>query len=425
MTRTLRPLAAALLAAFAGPLGAQGNASAAASAMGDAYTALARNFNAAAWNPANLGLPGNSRFSIALSPHAAIGTGPITLGDLRDWEGQVVPTTVREQWLANVIANGGQQVNGTADVTPLALSIGPVALAVTTTVRADGAVPAAVAELLLFGNAGRTGVPQDYTLGDLALDANATTTVALSYGRRLPIVPVGRFAVGVTGKYIVGHGLASMRDNGSLITSDPIAVQLDAPMVLTDTGTVNNGRGIGLDVGAAWTVGSLRTGLVLQNVVHTFKWDTERLYYLPMRATYDDSDRESDIDDILPLASADPALRDQLTRRVAAATVPPTLALGAAWTGLPRLTLAADVRQRLGNGLELGPRTQLGLGAEFRPIGFLPLRAGVTAMNGGMRYGGGFGLEFGVVNLQVSAALRDVDGRSDTVGGFTLSFGGR
>lgn len=67
----------------------------------------------------------------------------------------------------------------------------------------------------------------------------------------------------------------------------------------------------------------------------------------------------------------------------------------------------------------------MGVGAQLNLIPFVPLRAGVTTLGNGMRYSGGLGFEFGVVNLQASASLLEVNGRSDTAGGFTLSFGGR
>ncbi len=419
---------AAALALLAAPAlaGAQGNASAAATAMGGNYTALARNFNATAWNPANLGLDGNSRFSIALSPQLGLGTGPITLSDLADYEGIVVPQQVKEQWLQKVIDNGGQNLGGDLHITPLALSIGRFAFSATTTVRADGDVPPAFAELVLFGNAGRTGVPQDYTLEDLALDANVTSTFALAYGRKVRFMPVGTLALGVTGKYTLGHGMASMRDNGSFATSNPLAISIDAPVVLTDTAeTMNAGSGFGLDVGGTWTLGHLRASAVIHDVISTFKWNTDDLYYIPVRADFDAQDGEFEADTILPLADAPAPLQAELRSRIADTKVQPGLALGVAWTGLPRLTLAADLRTRFGDGIELGPKTQVGLGAELRLIPFVPLRAGVATIGEGIRYSGGLGLEFGVFNLQAAAQLTSADGRSDTGFGLTMSFGGR
>ena len=425
MTRTIVAGLALAIAPFAAS--AQGNASAAAGGMGGNYTALARNFNAVSWNPANLGLPGNARFSLALvSPQLGMGTGPVTLSDFNDYSGQVVPASVRNTWLQRISDNDGQAIGGDLDLTPIALSIGPVALSTTTTARANGAMPAGVAELLFFGNAGRTGSAQDYAFDDLKVDLNATTTIAAAYGRKLASVPLlGDFAIGVTGKYIVGHGMASMRDNGSTLTSNPVAVQLDAPMVLTDTSTINNGSGFGLDVGAAWAFGEFRVGASLQNIINTFQWNTDDLYYMPVKATFDESSRESEIDEILPLSSAPAALREELTARIDNSKPRPTLALGGAYTGFRFLTLAADIRQRFGDGLELGPKTHIGVGAELKVIPFVPLRAGVTSLSGGMRYSGGIGFEFGVVNLQANASLMESDGRSDTLGGFTISFGGR
>ena len=426
MHRSVSRVAAAVFVLAPALAQSQGNASAAATAMGGNYTAVARNFNAVAWNPANLGLPGNSRFSIAVSPQLGLGTGPITLQDVNDYAGIIVPQAVREAWLQKVIDNGGQNLGGDINLTPLALSIGRFALSATTTVRADGDLPPAMAELLLFGNAGRTGVPQDYTLSDLALDANATTTFGLAYGRRVPLVPIGDLAIGVTGKYMLGHGAASMRDDGSTITSNPLRVVIDAPVVLTDTAeTMNNGTGFGFDVGATWQVGNLRASAVVHDIVNTFAWKTDNLYYLPVRATFDQDSSTSAVEDILPLSSAPQALQDDLRKRIEQSKVNPMLALGVAWTGFKRVTLAADLRQRFGEGIELGPKTQIGLGAELRLIPFIPLRAGITTLGDGMRYSGGFGLEFGFFNLQAAALLMAAEGRNDTGFGLTMSFGGR
>lgn len=404
---------------------AQANASAAATAMGGAYSALARNFNAALWNPANLGLPGNSRFSIALSPQVAIGTGPITGADLVEYEGIVVPQAVREQWLQKVIDNGGQDLSGDVHVTPLAFSIGRFAFSATTTVNSDGALPPAVAELLLFGNAGRTGVPQDYTLADLAADANAITTLGVAYGRRLPVVPIGDLAVGITAKYLIGHGAASLRDNGSTVTSSPLAIDLDAPLVVTDTGSWRSGSGYGLDIGASWTVGAIQASAVVHDIVSSFAWDTDELYYLPVRATFQQGSASEFTDSLVPLSNAPADVQELLRERIDAVTPSPTLALGVAWSGLPRLTLAAELRQRFGEGIELGPETQVGAGAELRVIPFVPLRAGISARRDQLRLSGGLGFEFGVVNFQLAGVLMQAESRTDTGFGFTLSFGGR
>lgn len=424
-TASLRLLGAASLLALATTAQAQGNASAAATGMAGNYTALARNFNATAWNPANLGLDGNSRFSLAFSPQVLLGTGPITLADLKDYEGVLVPANVRQAWLTKVSDNGGQDLDGELHLTPIAMSIGRFALSATTTLRANGALPTAMTELLLFGNAGRTGSPQDFTLTDLRFDGNATSTIALAYGRKLGIVPVGDFAIGVTGKYLLGHAAGSLIDNGSTINSEPVSLAINAPFVVTDTAEFINGTGFGMDIGASWQVGNLRTSAVVRDVFSTFAWKTDNLYYLPVQATFTQSTSTELVDSLVPLSQAPAALQDKLRARIADATPTPTLALGVAWTGIKRVTLAADLRQRFGDGIDLGPDTQIGLGAELRVIPFVPLRAGVTTLGTGMRYAGGVGLEFGVVNFQAAVQLLQAEGRNDTGFGLTLSFGGR
>jgi hypothetical protein len=158
--------------------------------------------------------------------------------------------------------------------------------------------------------------------------------------------------------------------------------------------------------------------------VSTFAWKTDNLYYLPIEATFQSGSNSEFTDSLVPLSSAAPALQEALKARIADAQPTPTLALGVAWSGLRRLTLAADLRQRFGEGIDLGPSTQVGVGAELRLIPFVPLRAGVTSIGDGMRYSGGLGLEFGVVNLQVAGQLLQANGRNDTGLGLTLSFGG-
>ena len=76
--------------------------------------------------------------------------------------------------------------------------------------------PGAV-EAFLFGNAGRTGTVKALDLAGSSFQSAVYSTGAISYGRRLPAVPLSNFAVGATAKYTVGHMLVSGVDNGSSI----------------------------------------------------------------------------------------------------------------------------------------------------------------------------------------------------------------
>src|SRR5688572_25936055 len=103
-------MTAACLAASA-PVRAQlPSASAAALGMGDNYMTSARGFNAVAWNPANLGLVGNPKFSIAILPiKSSYGLRPITLGDVKGYESEIIPGPVKETWLKEIEGEGGEE----------------------------------------------------------------------------------------------------------------------------------------------------------------------------------------------------------------------------------------------------------------------------------------------------------------------------
>src|ERR1043165_7076384 len=107
----------------------QANASAAAYGMGGNYSALARGYNAVAWNPANLGLPGNPGFSLALlSGSVNPGLDPVDANAFADFAGKYIPSATRQQWLTDVAARKGETGAADAGVTWLAANFGPLGL---------------------------------------------------------------------------------------------------------------------------------------------------------------------------------------------------------------------------------------------------------------------------------------------------------
>jgi hypothetical protein len=98
---------------------------------------------------------------------------------------------------------------------------------------------------------------------------------------------------------------------------------------------------------------------------------------------------------------------------------------GAAFRSSPRLLLSADARTATGDGLRTEARTQVGVGAEFRPVRALPLRAGVAAVTGGYKLSGGVGIELGPLRLTAGGSLRDDEMGSGSSGMLLLSFGAR
>src|SRR5919206_5228981 len=109
MTRLSRAAAIIALACAAHPAAAQlPSASAVALGTGDNYTALARGYNAVAWNPAGLAMPGNPGFSLTILPvRGSGGLSPITLSDVADFSGTTIPDDVKASWLERIAAAGG------------------------------------------------------------------------------------------------------------------------------------------------------------------------------------------------------------------------------------------------------------------------------------------------------------------------------
>jgi hypothetical protein len=106
---------------------------------------------------------------------------------------------------------------------------------------------------------------------------------------------------------------------------------------------------------------------------------------------------------------------------VAAAGFEPTIALGVSRVVSERLTIAGDVRQRLGDSsIEMVPATHVGAGVEYRALPSVPLRAGLAYVDDGYQVAGGAGVDFGPVGIAAGLMRRSTDLGVDTVVMVTL-----
>jgi hypothetical protein len=399
--------------------------SAAALGMGNNYTAMARGINAISFNPAGLGMPGNPGFSLGLLPVSGFqSSDPIGLTDLSDVEGTLLSPAVKEDWLQRITERGDQDGGFGADLTGLALTVGPFGLQFSTMARGGVALNPEAAELLLYGNAGRTGQAEDFNLKGSFVSGMVVSTVGASFGFPLSVEGEGgatsTFALGGTFKFSMGNVLAYGEDLGSRLTSNPLEVQGNFPLIVSDTSDVefDHGTGVGLDLGANWKQGKLAIGVAVQNLFHTFEWDIEGMSHYQGEVSFDDDDRQSDFDP-RPASEAPQALLD----RVAELTFEPTLALGMAYDAAEDLTLTGDFHKRFGEGIEVGPELHLGAGLEYRGIPFLPLRAGAALVTDGFQFGGGLSLAMGPVYLSGAVSFEKGD-RDGALAALSLTFGG-
>ena len=399
--RTNRFFASIALAALAAgglmpvPAAAQlANASASTLGLSGNNTATVRGFGAISVNPAGLAMPG-SGFSLTfplLSLQLRSGLDPITLSDLANFDGILVPNATKQTWLDEITAQGGQTGTAGADLSQFALTLGNIGLQASTIVSAAVNLPPGMMEALLFGNAGRTGSAANLDLGGASIDAFAMTTAGVSLGIPLSTAS-GDMALGATLKYTVGHGLAIGRGSGN-VQLDPIEVNANFPMVhsceVVDRGDgiecddfdpSGGGTGIGLDVGFMMKQDRFSLGASVTNVLNTFEWDVAKLAYRPGTASLELGSSDSSFD---PEAySGAPAM---LKSAVDALTFKPSLQVGAALDVSEDFTISGDLHNRFSDeGIALSPKFHLGAGAEFRGLKVLHLRGGAAVITDGIQ----------------------------------------
>jgi len=388
------------------------NASTAAFAMGGNFTAMARGYEAVAWNPANLAMPGRPVFSFgAIIAGGNMGLAPIDFTTLHKFSGQVIDSATRVSWIDQAKLAGGERVNADLGATPIAFSIGPIGFQYGGSVFTNVNLSPDAWEAVLFGNAGNNGgQPKTLDFTGTSVRVGAFSAVALSYAHSIPInitngiLSDEHAAIGVTAKYVMGHALVVAQDDGSTLGGSDILLRF--PVILPDSnynGTLGNGAAA--DLSLAWSGGPWKVGVLAENVFNAFKWDTTVLAFAPGTGVFN-SDSSSTNFNQQAYASAPKALRDI----VAAQRFKPAINLGAALKLTNALTLTADMKTTLGGdeAIVIGPKSRFGVGAEFRVLPFLPLRAGVASVTDGWQAGAGIGLRFLGFELGVASSIRRV-----------------
>jgi hypothetical protein len=434
LMHVLIPGALALAVAH-GVAGAQSvaNTSAAATALGGSYTALARGFDAIGWNPAGLAMPGTGAFSFTLLANAggAGGSGPISGKDLKPFSGDSIPYATRVAWLGRIRAAGGQAFSGSLDATVLSMNMGPIGLSYSLAGRAGGNLPGDAAELLLFGNYGFASAVRPYTLQGARVDGSLIGTVALAFGKEFNVrfgsARDQHFALGVSAKYHMGHGLGVIVDGGSSVASSP-AVNVDVRLrqVLSDTGNPSGlpmaGSGIGFDVGAAWQGGPLKVGIAVRDLANSFKWTLDQMYTRVTTVKYASGVQQQVDGTWQKVSSLGQAARDSVTQALAPLVINPSLAVGVAYDLPLRFTLSGEYQQRFGDGIAIAAKSRSSAGLQWKIIPFLPIRAGYAQSDDATFLTGGVGLDFAVVRLDVAGGV-NTKTSGDGVVHVALTFG--
>ena len=271
-------LSALMLTAAASPVFGQFGPSPRAAGVSGAFSALAVGYEAVDWNPANLALPGNPSWSLALPRFDAVGAilGP-NLFDIHDIfdKGQNLTDADRHAFLDKV-ADTGFEVRSDVRVPWVALSIGPFAVSASSTLHMGGSVGKELIDLMLYARQ-YGDLDQDrlteYRVGNTAIRDAAYTTIAASYGHNLgSLLPLPfPVTVGVTGRYVIGHDLQRARLYEPRVELEENELYISALSLRSTAGT-----GYGFDIGfAARPIPALTVGLTFENIAQKMTWDEE------------------------------------------------------------------------------------------------------------------------------------------------------
>jgi hypothetical protein len=374
-------------------------------------TALVRGVEAIGVNPSALALPGTPRWSVTLLPgFVDRGITPLGWSAVTGWEGRSISRAQREDWLRRLELDGPLVGSAEARVSGAAVQYRGFGVQVTTRGVANVQLSPGAAELILFGNAGRTGAPAELDLTGSHVEGQALTTVGLGWGgvaHRGGDGP-GRWLLALGGSVQVtrGHGLIMARGGGGGTVLDPPGVDIRFPALESTSGTP--GEGMGATVAASWLRGPLVVSVVLHDVIQSFGWREEAFHYRAGEAVLMDQELDTDTDR-RPVEEAPPALRAELASR----GIPSRLNLGMGWEAGERVALGWEVARGSLAAAHGEVPVRFGMGTRLRiPLPGEPVfRGGVGVEEGSVDLAGGLGIRAGPVRFSSAVMGRPAGDR--------------
>ncbi len=350
-------------------------------AMAGSYTAVARGCNSIGFNPANLGLSDRPRFQLQLlAAGSSINNNAFSLEDYSRYNGADLSEADRRDILS-MIPSDGLEFRGTAAVSTLSLAAGPLVISATGEGAATGNLPREIVELAFFGNT----MGETISTGLAEGEALAHADLNLAYGYRFGKYGWGELTAGINLKYIYGIACIDVSRSGTSLTTSSGGIDADGSVQIRSS---TGGRGMGLDAGIAAKVGEKWTlSAGIRNAASTIKWTRETKiteYLFTVEALNAETAGDSTT-----------IVSEEIERPVDSfnSSLAPQISLGAARL-CGDFLMSADLKLGLKEGAGISTKPQTALGAEYKGIGFLPLRAGIS--HGGF-HGTSMGLGFGLM----------------------------
>lgn len=361
-------------------------------AMGGAYTGLAKGVYAPLYNPANIGLSGYRQIGIELAGICAeLSNNSFTLDDYNDYT-DVILTEEDKSTILGKIPAKGLKITTDIETSVMSLSIGPVVLSFNGNAAAEVNLGKDALELFMKG---KNDFDDSFSFDGKYNEAIAYASAGLSYGTSIYKSSTRQLALGTTFKYIRGFGYGKLTEfSGRRVDTLTSGYEGEGTMIAQ---TATGGSGYAVDIGAALKLSdSYTAGVAFINILSSITWnkDTEehRSYFqFNTIETLDDIDIEGSDEDPIQI----PSFKSNL---------PTVMKVGLANTS-GKLLWAVDWEQGFKQAAGASSKPRLSAGAEYRLIGFLPLRAGYSIGGGkGSVISAGLGFDLSLFYLDLAVS---------------------
>ncbi len=351
------------------------------------FTTLSSGIEAPFWNPANLGLPQNSRFSFNLfSLGAKLGNNSFSMGDYNRYNGKFLTQSDKDAILSS-IPDQGLDLNLDLEASALGFSWGQFAITSQFSGASSLSLPKAPFELLLLGNKLNESIIVDQANSE----ACAYFSLILSHGRKIFKIKEKDIYAGINLKWIKGIAYQrTVKAQADFITRET-EIEGQANFV---TRQALGGKGYGIDLGFASVLDENYTlGLFILNPLNRIKWNEkaeQKGYEIVVNSfTLENSDDDSVVRE------------ENYTEDITGFTtrLPTLIRLGLS-RNTPRLKLAADWEQGFEDRAGSTKNPRISLGAEYYLLSWLPLRSGVSlGGKDGFLFAWGWGIDLGSSHL--------------------------
>lgn len=355
-------------------------------AMGGAYTAIARGVESPSWNPANLALSGRNKYDFNLiSIGLGVDNNSFSKKHYDLYNGKYLTAEDKQNILARIPAEG-LRFGLDTEVQALGMAFGSFAVTASGFAVSDLTMSKDILDLVLNGNE----FDRVYDIGDTDGEGWGVSSLGLSLAFPLYKSNSKEFAVGASVKYLHGLAYAKVKEATTTLHSDFDGLHTNGRLEID---RALGGNGFAIDAGTSARVGDWSLSVGLSNLSNYIKWNrkTERFtYQFRADSLSVETIADSDIDSLF-IDSEETAAIEAFHSKL-----PSELRIGVA-RATERFTFGIDFSKGFKKSAGVSRKPKFSLGSEFRPIRFLPLRAGVSfGGKRGFSASTGFAFDFSV-----------------------------